>query len=183
MSFQIDAMSNGAVFRRAGLEARDPMAATVLTIDPGLRVGWSFAAKDPRSMLAGGFFELDREHLFISGWRVMVALLEEYRPSAVVMESYFIGGGAHCGASIEVRGALKAATERACVPWTQVHPSKVRAALGVKGKLSDARIRDIVVDLFQMPAKYQPDPTKRREVFFPADTFDAAAIAWAWEGL
>lgn len=180
MSFVTEASAGRAGFRRAGWTP-DPLARTVLTVDPGLRVGWALAAAEPRTLLAGGFHELNREGLYGSAWRFMVSLLEFYGPSLVVMESYFVAPGAHCGQSIEVRGAIKAAIERAHVGWTQLNPARIRAGLGVKGKLKDTQIREIVCDLFGMPAKYQPDPTKHREVFFPADVFDAAALAWVAE--
>lgn len=180
MSFIVDAIPGGATYRFAG-PAQDPLAPTVLTIDPGLRVGWAFARLNPRRLLAGGDFELDRTALYISAWRRTVALLEEFSPTQVVMEQYFVAPGAHCGRSIEARGAMKAAVERHGVAWTELNPARVRAGLGVKGKLSDAQIRAIICDLFQMPAKHRPDPRCKREMFFPADVFDAAALAWAVE--
>ena len=131
------------------------------------------------TILAGGFIELDRTRLYASGYEAVDAMLKELCPAAVAFEEYFLMGGAHNKESVEVRGALTAPAQKAGIPCGQLHPSKVRANLNLKGKVKDAQIRESVASLFGIPTKYQPNPDKKREIFFPADVFDAAAVAWS----
>lgn len=174
--FILGSCPGGAYFKRAAL----PKAgACVLALDPGLRIGWAAVDITTKALLGGGFVELDRTRLYASGYEAVDAMLKELCPAAVAFEQYFIGFGAHNKESIEVRGAMKAPAQRAGIPCGELHPSKIRANLGVKGKLKDVQIREIVASLFGIPTKYQPDPTKKREVFFPPDVFDAAAVAWS----
>ncbi len=178
--YSVTTLQGGAGFRLCHGLAE---GLTVLAIDPGLRMGWALVRPTVKELQAGGFVELNRSRLYASGYDAVKTLLEELRPAAMTFESYFIGAGAHCKESIEVRGAMKAACERAELKWHELHPSKVRAALGVKGKIKDVQIREIVASLYGIPTKYQPDVNKKREVFFPADVFDAAAVAWSADSI
>ena len=178
----VETVPGGALYRPSRFSGLTP-GRRILALDPGLRVGWALinVQDQVRQAVAGGFLELDRDKLYASSFRFINTLLDEFGPAAVALEQYFVAPGAHCGQSIEVRGAMKAAIERAELPWTQVNPATVRASLGVRGRLKDSQIRDIVVNLLRIPAKYRPDPAKKRDKFFPADVFDAAAVGWATE--
>jgi len=167
----------GAYFR---LTAMPGESATVLALDPGLRLGW--AAIDTRSklLLAGGFIELDRNRLYASGYDAVDTMLKEFSPMAVAFEEYFISGGAQDKESIEVRGSMKAPAQKAGIPCGQLHPAKIRARLGLSGRPSDPQIRDSMLSLFSVPAKFQPNPAKKSVKFFPADTWDACAVAWSY---
>jgi Holliday junction resolvasome RuvABC endonuclease subunit len=184
--YSVTIMQGGAGFRLCpGMETVAGNGPAVLTIDPGLRMGWALVKWRPgvRELQAGGFVELDRSRLYASGFNAVKSLLQELRPSAMAFEQYFLGAGAHNKESIEVRGAMKAACECAELAWEELHPSTVRANLGVKGKLKDTQIREIVASLYGIPTKYQPDAAKKREIFFPADVFDAAAVAWSADSM
>lgn len=176
----VNTCPGGAYFR---LAAMPTPGATVLALDPGLRLGW--AAVDTRSklLLAGGFIELDRTRLYASGYEAVDVMLKELCPVAVAFEEYFLMGGAHNKESVEVRGAMKAPAQKAGIPCGQLHPSKIRANLNLRGKVSDPQIRESVASLFGIPTKYQPNPNKKTKLYFPADVFDAAAVAWSADSM
>lgn len=166
----------GASFRLAAMPRE---SATVLALDPGLRLGWAAIDTRSKQLLAGGFIELDQTRLYASGYEVVDTMLKEFSPMAVAFEEYFLMGGAHNKESVEVRGALKAPAQKAGIPCGQLHPSKIRANLNLRGKIKDAQIRESVLSLFNVPAKYQPNPARKTVKFFPADTWDACAVAWS----
>lgn len=180
LNYIVSTCPGGAFFRLADMPRE---SATVLALDPGLRLGW--AAVDTRSklLLAGGFIELDQTRLYASGYEAVDVMLKELCPVAVAFEEYFLMGGAHNKESVEVRGALKAPAQRAGILCGQLHPSKIRANLCLKGKVSDPQIRESVLSLFNVPAKYQPNPAKKAVKFFPADTWDACAVAWSADSM
>ena len=151
----------------------------ILALDPGLRVGWAFVELPEKRVEAAGFFELDRRHLYFNARKGVLELIELLKPSAVMLEQYFVGGKAHNGQSIELRGAMKSAVEGSELPWTEINVSRVRSLMGTKRGMSDCDIREIVADRTGLPRQYQPDPAKKKVLYYPADTWDAVALGWA----
>lgn len=184
-SYTVESVAGGAVYRLAGAGR---VGNTVLTFDSGLRVGWALMQLEGKILLAGGFMELNRKALYSSAYNMAKSLLEQTQPAAVAFEAYFAGGGAHDKSTIELRGAMKAAAEHAELTWKEIFPSTVRArlgvqkqskkltALGIKVESRDIQVRKLTVEKFGIPAKYLG---KKQEVYFPADVFDAAAVAWS----
>ena len=105
--------------------------------------------------------------------------MEQFSCDEILFEKFFLGGHAHDPRSIELRGAIKAVAECADIKWREIHPSTARANLGVGRINKDPQLRDVVCDLFKIPAKYRPDENKKKEVFMPPDVFDACVLAWS----
>jgi hypothetical protein len=111
----------------------------------------------------------------------MDELITKFNCDEILFERYFLGGCAHNSSSIEMRGAIKAVAERGGLSWQEIHPSTARANLGAGRCNKDPEIRQIVCNLFGIPEKYRPNENKKKEIFFPADLFDAVVLAWSAE--
>lgn len=170
--------AGSAWFRRAS--GAQPGQRTVLALDPGYRVGWAVIELPSKRLVAAGFTELNRKHLFYGAGKMTNELIELFAPCAVLFEQYFIGGGAFAADSIEMRGSMKDKAEAAGLPWANIHLSKIRSLLGLKARRTDALVREAITSLIpDIPAKYQPNSESCRQVFFPADVWDACGVALA----
>lgn len=172
--------AGSAWWRRAQAGAGNQAGSrSILALDPGYRVGWAIIALPGKNVLAAGFTELNRNHLFFGASKMVGELIDIFNPVAVVFEQYFIGGGAFAGDSIELRGAMKCCAESANLPWANVSVSRIRSILGLRSRRTDSMVRQAVLGLMpDLPTHYRPTDTGR-EKFYPADVWDAIALAWA----
>lgn len=169
--------AGSAYFRRAS--GLGPGQRAVLALDPGYRVGWAIISMPSKRIEAAGFVEMDRDHLFSHSAKTTSELIEVFKPCAVLFEQYFVGGGAFAGDSIEMRGAMKLKADEAEIRWANVPVATVRSRIGLRARRTDRLVREAVLSLMNVPQKYQPDPTKKRMNYFPADVWDACGVAWA----
>ncbi len=171
-----------------------PPGSEILALDPGLNFGWA-----GMSMGASGDMVLHRagvcrvldtgRGLFANAYQITDALLRYVEPDRVALEQAFVPKGALCGATFEMRGAIKACLEhrgfsKKSVPsstmnhYEELNPSTVRSRLGVRGKLTDKGYRELVCGRLGLPERLRVDG-KGRELVLPSDLIDAAALGLA----
>lgn len=171
----------GAAFRPGNFPIRGAGAETagVLAIDPGLYIGWAYKCGD---YITAGFEDLSKcPKLYGTTQEFIELLIKQLSPEYVVVEKYFAAGHALENRTVEQRGAIKAAFERAELPWKEIHVATIRKCLGIVGRPKDAQVRESVSKYFNTPERYFPNPNSNRKKFFRPDVFDALALLMADE--
>ena len=172
-------LENGAEFYPERKSYRDGRKAGVLSLDPGMHLGWAYKSG---GFIAAGSIDLEEKGMYGRSYNFVIGLITRFRPERIVVEEYFSMSRAIDTRTIEQRGALKAAVEHAGREWMQIHPATVRRHLGLNGRPTDPQIRQSVTSYFGTPEQYVITGKNRKKLFRP-DVFDALALLMADEML